>query len=148
MSLSSDAKQIALHFIEKTSGRATKAIMGKTINQAKSLLTEGYKKEEILNVIDYLIDVKKIDMFSLGYVNVSINSILLTINKAQNELIKNEKTKQVEKEVLAMNEENREVLQNDESTQRNKSKLNKFGVQSGVREKSFVDMFEKLGQNH
>ena len=83
MSLSSDANKMAKYFIDKTAGRATPAIMKKTHAQAKTLLQSGYSKEEITKVIDFLIDEKKINIYSLGYVNTCINNVLNTIKKKE-----------------------------------------------------------------
>lgn len=130
-----DAKDIALHFIELTTGKATPSIIAKTIQQAKNLLKYGYTKTEIISVIDYLITVKHVDLFSLGYVNTSINNVLREI--------KNNKPKTTSHPTFQTYQDRNEVMANDESTNRNKSKLNRFGVKSRFGEEFAIDMFEK-----
>lgn len=137
-----DAKEIALHFIELTVGRATPAIVSKTITQAKILLQSGYTKQEIIDVINYVIDVKHVHMYSLGYVNSCINNILneIKINKEKEEAIKQKEEikQQMEEQQIQQNE----VIEDGESTQRNRDKLNRFGVKPGLREKFNLDMLK------
>ena len=40
--------------------------MSRTIVQAKSLLSDGFSKDEIIKTIDYVINVKKVDLHSLA----------------------------------------------------------------------------------
>lgn len=132
------AKEIALYFIERTTERATPAIIAKTITQAKSLLKCGYTKKEITDVIDYLIDTKHVTLYSLGYVNSAINNILLEIKKE-----KNKQKKTIPPTFIQTHIERNEVELDDETTKRNKSKLNRFGIQPRLGKKFTFDMFEK-----
>ena len=138
MTIASDAKEIAVHYIEITDGRATKAIMSKTIIQAKSLLKDGYSKEEIIKTIDYIVKVKKIEMYSFGFINASINNMLREINKL-------EKAKALKEKITSITEipTRSEVETNNESTERNKQKLNRFGVQSRFGEEFNINMFKR-----
>lgn len=135
-----DAKEIALHFFDMTTGKATPAIMGKTINQVKSILRSGYTKEEIIKTIDYIVDVKGVNMYSFGYVNASINSILMEIKEKEKAEKEREQRKEIEKQVTASA---KEVKADDESKERNRNKLRRFGVQSRFGEKFDFDMFEE-----
>jgi hypothetical protein len=137
-----DAKDIALHFIDLTMGRATPAIIAKTVNQAKVLLASDYTKEEIISVIDYIVANKSVTMYSLGYVNACINSVLREINLEQDKQKAN-KLKQTIKTSFAKQITPKEVVVNDDSTQRNKNKCARFGVQPRVRTKPYLDLFEK-----
>ena len=105
-----DAKDIALHFVDMTTGRATPTIMKKTIIQAKVLLSNGYTKDEIIKTIDHIIS-KGIEMYSLGYVNASINDILREIQKI-------ESSKKVEEQKIKLEEtiksEGKEVIDDGE----------------------------------
>lgn len=131
-----DAKDIALHFINVTVGRATPMIIKKTIIQAKTLLESGYTKDEILKVITYLIDKKEIQMYSLGYVGTCINNVL-------KETTQQEVKEQVKAAITYEQESKRdEVASDGESTQRNRDKVNRFGIQPRFREKFDFDLFE------
>jgi hypothetical protein len=134
-----DAKDIALHFIKLTTGRATPSIMAKTIIQAKSLLSSGYTKEEILSVIDYLLKIKGMDIYSLGYVSSAINNVLKEMNKEKDK----QKSAEIKEQMKQTSESNiKEVIASDESTQRNRDKSNGFGIQPRFGEKSFSDLFK------
>lgn len=140
MSISSDAKDIAIYFVNSTNMKASKALMSRTIVQAKSMLSDGFTKDEIMKTIDYVINVKKVDLRSLGYINVVISDLLPQVLKHEAQL----STQNVGKELAAFIEASRsEVRGNDESTNRNKSKLNGFGLQPRFGEKLDFDMFER-----
>jgi len=140
MSISSDAKDIAIYFVNSTNMKASKALMSRTIVQAKSMLSDGFTKDEIIKTIDYVINVRKVDLRSLGYINVVISDLLPQVLKHEAQL----STQNVGKELAAFIEASRsEVRGNDESTNRNKSKLNGFGLQPRFGEKLDFDMFER-----
>lgn len=130
------AKDIALHFVNSTTGRATKNIMVKTVQQAKSLLESGYEKQEIIDAIDYVVDVKGVQMYSLGYISASINSILIEM--------KQKKEIDLAKQQIASSQvQQKEVIHDEKSGERNKRKADRFGSQSRFREKFNLDMFEE-----
>lgn len=138
------AKDIALYFIAVTAGRATPAIMKRTVPQAKSLLSAGYTKEEIIEVIDYLVNVKQVEMYSLGYVNVCINKVLSEIKKHKKEREKQERKQELKQQAIEqMKQDRNEVSINNDSTQRNRNKTDRFGTKSRKREESFSDLFER-----
>lgn len=140
MSLSSDAKEIAVYFVDATNVKASKSLMSKTIVQAKSLLSDGFTKEEIIKTIDYVINVMKIVPYSFGYVNVVISDVLPKINKLEAQ----QSAKIAQEEMMEFIEASRnEVRSNDESTNRNKSKLNGFGLQPRFGEELNFDLFER-----
>lgn len=140
MSISSNAKDIAIHFINSTNLKASKVLMSKTIIQAKSLLSDGFTKEEIIKTIDYIVNVKKINLYSFGYINAAISSILHEVLKHEASL----STKDTEKQITVFIEASRnEVQKHDQSTNRNKSKINGFGIQPRLGEKLDFDMFER-----
>lgn len=140
MSISSDAKEIAVYFVNTTNVKASKSLMSKTIVQAKSLLSDGFTKEEIIKTIDYVINVMKIVPYSFGYVNVVISDVLPKINKLEAQ----QSAKIAQEEMMEFIEASRnEVRGNDESTNRNKSKLNGFGVQPRFGEELNFDLFER-----
>lgn len=138
MSISSDAKEIAVYFVNTTDVKASKSLMSKTIVQAKSLLSDGFTKEEIIKTIDHVIKVMKIVPYSFGYVNVVISDVLPKINKLEAQ----QSAKIAQEEMMEFIEASRnEVRGNDESTNRNKSKLNGFGVKSKFGEELDFDIF-------
>lgn len=124
MTIKSDAKEIALHFLEATGNRATSAIMGKTINQIKNLLVNGYTKDEIIEVIDH-IQAKGIKIYSFGYINVCINSILHEIEQNKQQQTKTNLKKAIRDEMAQ--QETVEVIRH---TSANRDKIARFGVQN------------------
>jgi len=138
-----DAKSIALHFVETTTQKATRQIMSKTILQAKSLLEAGYTLEEIKEVIDFVVNVKHVNMYSLGYVGASINDVLREIKEKKSVEDNKAKSEEIQRQLTSIQEEQRnEVKDSGESTQRNRTKLDRFGTQSRFGEKFDFDMFE------
>lgn len=136
-----DAKDVAIHFVKVTVGRATPAIIGKTVIQAKTLLESGYTKNEIIDVIDFLIDKKGIKMYSLGYVSTSINSVLKELQEEKDKIKLQELKQEVKEQAEKLHKS--EVVDDGESTQRNRDKLNRFGNESRVGKKFNFDMFER-----
>lgn len=134
-----DAKTIALYFLNATTdGRNTPIVIAKTITQVKSLLNVGYTKDEITATIDHVI-ARGVQMYSFGYLSTCIANVLVEVNKnkTSSEAVK-AKQELDEMQKKAMEEVN--VV--DESTERNRQKLSRFGVQSRVGEKHHFDMFE------
>lgn len=139
------AKEVAIHFLNATTdGRYTRLMIAKTINIAKSILTSGFTKEEIIAVIDYFVN-KGVNMYSLGYISA-------TIGDALKEVQKDVRSREAQQEMQKLEEhaksQQSEVSVNDESAERNRAKLTRFGVQSGVREKHHFDLFEGHGQDN
>jgi hypothetical protein len=136
-----DAKDIALYFLEQTTERYTKPVIARTIITAKSILTSGYTKEEILLVIDRVLKSKP-NVYSLAYISACIEDVLRQIK--QEDLAKQAVKVKEEQEKLALEQRlaNVEVV-SDESKERNKRKAERINLQSGIRKKSYLDMFEK-----
>lgn len=134
-----DAKTIALHFLDATTdGRFTPAIIAKTVAQAKVLLSSGYKVDEIIRVIDYIVN-QGVKMYSIGYVNHAINDILEKLREDETARIAQEE----KRKLLDLQKAKQEEVNNgDESKQRNRDKSTKFGIQPRFREKHNLDMFE------
>lgn len=128
------ARDIALYFFEKIDKRCTPSMVAKTVVQAKSLLSSGYTEEEIINTIDYIVDETSTKIYSLGYINSAINSVLEEVNKKKNKEI----VKQQEKEIEATSEEVIDV----ESRERNERKIDGFGAESWKRKEPYSDLFE------
>ena len=134
------AKDIALYFLDITTDRYTPSIVAKTVRQAKQLLEAGYTKEEIISVIDYITTRTNVKMYSLGYVNYCINEVLDKINEE-------EKAKQIQEIIEQAKKEQATVFDrgdiDNDSTRRNREKVNRLNVQSRVRKKFDFDMFER-----
>lgn len=137
------AKDIALHFVQLAEIRTTPQIMGKTIKQAKTLLENGYSKKEVIKVIDFIILTKKVNLYSLGYVNSSINDVLREIEQQeleeQTRIAKEEWKQLAEKQATSRSE----VSTNDESSERNRAKARRINIQSRKRTQPYLDMFER-----
>lgn len=140
-SVKADALEVAQHFVKVTEERATPAIMAKTVSQAKVILSSGYSKEEVIRVIDYCVNVKKVKMYSIGYVSVSINSVLSQLNK---EDIQQRATQiRKEQETSFAEVETKEVIPNDESKKRNQDRSSRLGVQPRIGTEPYLDLFKK-----
>lgn len=135
------AKDIAIYFLDATTDKYTPAIVRKTIMQAKQLLETGYSKQEIIDTIDYIILRTPAVMYSLGYVSSAINDVLRTLNIERKEA----ETRRIIEESKAnyVEEDTEEVVEDVESQQRNRDKLNKFGNESRKREESYLDMLKE-----
>lgn len=135
-----DAKEIALYFMKETGvERSTPAIIAKTISQAKQILLSGYTKEEIISVIDACIG-RGIQMYSIGYISHAINDVLEEIKQKELQAKAKEVIKQQEEQQLQARSE---VKTDGESTNRNKDKASRLGVQSRLGKKFNFDMFEE-----
>ena len=133
------AKEIAIHFLDRTQERYTPSMVAKTIIQTKSIMKSGYTKEEIIDVIDYIVDEGKVNMYSVGYVSSAINDVLAKINKEKTQKLIAEQKKEMEEKFSEI--DNNEVV-DIESGQRNKTKLDRFGAESRKRKESYSDLFE------
>lgn len=134
------AKEVAIYFLDKTQDKYTPAIIAKMINQVKNIMSCGYNKEEIISVIDYLIDVKGVKIYSLGYINSAINDTL--------EVIKKETYNSKVEEMLNKEREvTEEVKVNEDSNQRNREKSERFGTNTRFGEKHNFDMLEGHGKD-
>lgn len=142
--LGKDAKEVAIHFMKLTEQRITPAIMGKTIKQTKSLLEAGFTKREIIEVMDYVIHVKRVEVWSVGYFSACINDALRELKEIQEAEQRAERLDELnrQREEALANQTN-EVTTNDESAQRNRDKAKQFGAQSRKRTKFNLDMFER-----
>lgn len=132
------AKDIALYFLEKTEQRYTASIIARTVNQAKTLLSADYSKDEIISVIDYIVDKSDVDMYSLGYLNSNINRILRLVKKEDTK----EEVEKQKKESVNISLK-REVVNVDESNNRNKDRINRYGIQSRKRKEYNFDMLKE-----
>lgn len=139
-----DAKDIALHFVSMVDIKPTPSIMSRTIKQVKTLLEHEYSKQSIIDVINFIVDVKKVKMYSFGYVSISIDDVLKEIKEQQSVEFNKTKSKEMQEKLTSIQIQQRhEVMNDEESTQRNKNKLNRFGAQSRFGEKFDFDMFER-----
>lgn len=144
-----DARDIALHFVDLTGLRVTPRIMQKTIGQAKTILMSGYSKDEVISALDFAVKKRGIDIYSLGYITASINDLLREIKEEQKKDSLQD-DKQAIKELLEAEQlkMRQEVSITDESTERNRNKAGRVGVQSGVGKKYSLDMFEGQRQDN
>jgi len=138
MSIGKDAKECVMHYIDKAmDGKASKAFISRSMVNAKSLLNDGFTKEEIIAVIDYSLDVKHLNVFSFGFYNTCIDNMLREANQYQQQIILAEQSRHI----ASLNQTTRDEVQaNDDSTERNRNKSEYFGVQSRLRKKLDFDM--------
>jgi hypothetical protein len=131
-----DAKDIAIHFLKMKDYPLSKTNIAKNIVQAKTLLCKGYTKDEIIAVLDKAIG-NNPNIYSLAYIQYCID-----------EMAKEIKSKAVKQEIQAeakteFAKRQQEVNPDSESCNRNRNKLERFGVKSRLREKFDFDMFKK-----
>ena len=132
-----DAKDVALHFMKTTNKEITPKEMSKTIVQVKRLLLKGYTKKQVIDVIDYIVDVTRITMYSFNYVVTVIDDTLKQISNKEEALKERELIKQEHQKAIGS-----EVKMDGESTERNRTKTERFGAQSRFREKFDFDMLK------
>lgn len=135
-----DAKFIALHFLKETGvDRPTSGVVARSIKQVKTLLDEGYTKDEILATIDHLIS-RGVNMYSIGYISSAIIDVLKELEQASQK----EHGKELRKELEQQQALERKAVETDgEANRRNAEKAGRFGVQSRKREKFNFDLFEE-----
>lgn len=128
----SDVQEIIRHYAIKT-GKTTGAF-GRMSMQAKQLL-QRYTKEQIIQTIDYVVDVRKVRMYSFTYIVVAIEETLAIFEKQ-------ELHKQLELEKVAYQASlsPSEVKTDVDSSERNKSKSSRFGKQSRFGAESNIDL--------
>lgn len=135
------AKDVASYFYQKTGIRGTPAMYAKTIKQAKSLLEAGYTEEEIIYCLDFVIDIKKIDIYSLGYLSYTIANIIKEVRATNSQKVASEVKQK-------MDNMSKEVLGDNEGLERNKQKAQNIGVKSRFGEKFTFDMPTKTRQDN
>lgn len=128
-----DAKEVALHFY-KCQGRRPDARMGRTVNTAKAMLKNGFTKEEIIAATDYLFEKAKVDIYSIGYIATCINDALEQIKRIELE-------KEAKQQKLNIPKPSVEV--SNDSSERNRAKLERANSKSNVGKKYNFDMFEE-----
>lgn len=140
------AKTIALHFLKLTTDRITPVIVARTVVQVKEVLAEGYSKQEIMKVIDYIL-AKRAGVYSFNYISASINDALREMEQEEARIRYEAEAKIAKAEMTAtLAEDRKKVSGVDDATERNRSKARGFGVQSRERKKPYFDMFERDGQ--
>lgn len=131
------AKEIALFFIRTFGIQGNPNTIARTVKLVKDTLADGYSKEDIMMVIEYLADVKKMELYSFGYVKVSIDAFLKDARKRQEDIdsvgIRDEQAKLFTREVVTL----------DESSERNRKKATELGAESRFRKKFDFNLHSK-----
>ena len=130
----SDVQEITRYFINNVIGQADQRFWKRTAAQVKSL-NKNYSKDQIIQVIDYLVYEKNVNLYSFGYVSAAINDVLETLNCRN---LANQEKEKMEKHHI----QGREVKKDDKSGERNRGKAEQLGLQSRIREKYSFDLFE------
>lgn len=114
-----NATDVYFYFIKKIKGeeRVSKTEISKGITQAKRLLI-NYDANDIIRTIDYLIDVKKANVYAFGYISAAIDDTL----KVLREIDEKERLKELVAEQTKLLNLAVEEIQ-DDSTNRNKEKV-------------------------
>ena len=136
------AKDVALYFIDVTAGNYDPPKIAKTIKLVKVLMERGYTKEEIKAVIDYIID-RKPGIYSFGYIISAFDDVMSKLREIEAEKRAQQEIERVRKELTSTIEGQRvEVRVDGESAERNRDKAERIKLQSRFGEKFDFDMFE------
>lgn len=136
------AKDVALYFIDVTAGNYDPDKIARTIKQVKVLMERGYTKEEIIAVIDYIID-RKAGIYSFGYILSAIEDVMAKLREMEAEIRAKLEVERVRRELTSTIEGQRaEVSVDDESAKRNRDKAERIKLQSRFGAKYDFDMFE------
>lgn len=121
-----DAKDIALHFCAKCNIHPTSTIIARTIVSVKQLLANGHTKKRIIDCINYSVDVKKLDLYSFGFIVKAIDNMYKEMDNHE-ELEKYREVMSSTKGSVPLSEVKQD---NGDSAERNRNKLHRFGAQS------------------
>jgi len=136
------ARDVALYFLDLTSDRITPQIVARTVKQVKDVMENGYTKEELIKVIDYILD-RKSGIYSFGYISASINDVLRKIYEEEDKQVRLLQSVALHSQLTSTIESQREeVGVIDESTDRNRDKARGIGVQSRFGKKFDFDMLK------
>jgi DNA-binding transcriptional MerR regulator len=138
-----EAKEIALEWLALLGQKPTPALMARIIKQVKGLMEVGFSDEEIRYTMKVVVRTKP-DVYSFGYVEACINDVLRKRAEERRKAEVKQISKDLQEEakpILVTSES--EVSQDDEVSERNRRKAERFGIQSRVREKSYFHLFER-----
>jgi len=128
-----EAKDVALYFYKKKDWKAD-ARMGRAVNTVKSMMKNGFTKDQIISAIDYLFATTKVDIFSIGFISYNINEALDKLNKDRlADEARAERAKLVTPTPKGVD---------DGSSERNKQKLDR-NSKSNIGKKYNFDMFKE-----
>lgn len=135
MSTPTDARTIALEFCKQAFDKPTKSQIARTVIQAKQILSEGYSVDDTLLTLDYALNVKRVNMYSLGYLKVTMGDLLP-------QAVAHRDKEKAKKEQQALIEAQRNAEEVNDA-ERNRTKARGYGVQSGFGKKHSFDMLEE-----
>lgn len=130
-----DAREIVQYFFNKCCIDAESKAFARTTAQVNKLLST-YSKQDIINVINHLVDVKHVNIYSFGYVLLLIDETMSLFKKQAAAVHVAEQIAEHAKSVVTT-----EVKQDGESAKRNTSKASRFGVQPRFGKKSDFNLF-------
>jgi len=141
------AKGLALEFFDKSGQRITQPTIARTVKAVKDLMENGFTEEEIRYGMEEAFSFNP-HIYSFAYIESAIPSIL---KRREEELAKQE-NKQIVAE-LAITQHTpvtteSEVMQQDETSERNRRKAERLASQPGLREKSYFHLFEGERETH
>ena len=139
-----EAKEVALEFLALTGQRPTPQLMGRIIKQVKGLMENGFTTEEIQYTVEHITKMKP-DVYSFGYIEACINDVLRKRKKEQEIAKERELKAAVQRQFVEVTPiaSQSEVDKDDETSERNRRKAERMGIQPRVREKSYFHLFER-----
>lgn len=132
-----EAKEIALEFLQLIGQSPSRANMSRTIQQVKLIMEANYSSEDIRYVMNDCI-ARVPDIYSFGYIARAMERVLANRVKEPEEY----PTHVIEVVTHQVTSES-EVEKEDDTTARNREKAKRLGVQSGKRAQSYLDMLEE-----
>lgn len=137
------AKELAVLFLNLSNQKVTKSNMPRTIRAVKDLMSGGVSYEDIKYAVETMLS-RKPDIYSFNYIVMGIDDVL----DERKKLLAQEEGKKLKRdaekslmESLKVTSES-EVVQSDETAERNRRKAEGLGIQSRFREKHYFDLFE------
>lgn len=130
-----EAKEIALEFLKLIGQDPSRGVMARTIKAIKGLMENNYSSDDIRYVMNHCVEYVP-NLFSFMYIVRVIDDVLAKRD-----------AKPYQKEVTIITPvkvgAESEVKGADEATERNRNKTSRFGIQSGFRKKSYLDMLKE-----
>lgn len=132
------AHDVAMHFMAVTNMPITPYQVANVTKQADTLL-QRYTKREIISTINHYVSYRKMHLYSFNFIVKSIDNGLAEMESLR---IKDEARIAVEEMASSLETIREEVKFDVESSERNRAKANRFGVQSRIGEKYTLDMLK------
>jgi hypothetical protein len=137
-----EAKEIALEWLKLLGNKPTPPLMARTVKQVKGLMQVGFSDEEIRYTMEHVVRTNP-NVYSFGYVEACINDVLRKRAEEKQKQENKQISENLKNQTASIVTSESEVTKDDESSERNRRKAKRLGVQSRVREKYYFNLFER-----